>query len=119
MFMLWEQAAALAHWLGGRLPTPLEWEKAARGSDGRLYPWGDQWQPGAGHFGMSECRHGGDPAKRRGRVTVVDAYPEGVSPYRVMDMVGNLGEWCALTEENQVGYMGYSTKEMPRHNQWF
>jgi formylglycine-generating enzyme required for sulfatase activity len=119
MFMLWEQAQALAHWLGGRLPTPLEWEKAARGSDGRLYPWGDTWNPGAGHFRTSEAHQGGDPQKRRGRLTAVDAYPEGASPYGVLDMVGNLGEWYGLSEQNDVGYMGYSIKEMGWRSPWF
>jgi len=119
MFAYWEQAEALAHWLGGRLPIPLEWEKAARGTDGRLYPWGDEWNPGAGNFGTPECRQGGDPKKRRGIVTAVDAYPEGASPYGVMDMVGNLGEWLALTEDNQIGYMGYSIKELSYYNTWF
>jgi formylglycine-generating enzyme required for sulfatase activity len=119
MFMLWEQAQALAHWLGGRLPTPVEWEKVARGTDGRLYPWGDVWNPGAGHFRTLEAHKGGDPEKRKGRLTAVDAYPEGASPYGVMDMVGNLGEWHALTEENDVGYMGYSIKEMQRRAPWF
>ena len=119
MFMLWEQAQALAHWLGGRLPTPVEWEKVARGTDGRLYPWGDAWKPGAGHFRTSEAHQGGDPKKRTERLTAVDAYPEGASPYGVMDMVGNLGEWHAFTEENDIGYMGYSIKEMPRRAPWF
>lgn len=119
MFMLWEQAQALAHWLGGRLPTPLEWEKAARGTDSRLYPWGDTWNPSAGHFRTSESHEGGDSEKRKGRLTAVDAYPEGASPYGVMDMVGNLGEWHALTGENSVGYMGYSIKEMLRRTPWF
>lgn len=119
MFALWEQAEACAHWLGGRLPTPLEWEKAARGTDGRLYPWGNEWNPALANVGTPECRQGGEPGKRKGIVTAVDAYPEGASPYGVMDMVGNLGEWLSLTEDNQIGYMGYTIKEMPYSNSWF
>lgn len=119
MFALWEQAEACAHWLGGRLPTPLEWEKAARGTDGRLYPWGNEWNPALANVGTPECRQGGEPGKRKGIVTAVDAYPEGASPYGVMDMVGNLGEWLSLTEDNQIGYMGYTIKEMPYSNTWF
>jgi formylglycine-generating enzyme required for sulfatase activity len=119
MFQLWDQAQALAHWLGGRLPTPLEWEKAARGTEGWLYPWGDEWNPAAGHFRTSECHIGGDPQKRTGRLTAVDAYPAGASPYGVMDMVGNLSEWHALTDRNDVGSMGFSIKEMRRVNPWF
>jgi formylglycine-generating enzyme required for sulfatase activity len=49
----------------------------------------------------------------------VDAYPEGASPYGVMDMVGNLSEWHALTRRNDVGRMGFSNKEMSRVNPWF
>ena len=119
MFQQWEQAQALAHWLGGRLPTPLEWEKAARGTEGRLYPWGDEWNPAAGHFRTSESHSEGNSQKRTGRLTVVDAYPEGASPYGVMDMVGNLSEWHALTERNDVGAMGFSIKQMRRVNPWF
>ncbi len=118
MFQRWEEAQALAHWLGGRLPTPLEWEKAARGTEGCLYPWGDTWNPGAGHFPTSEA-HRGDSARRVGLLTAVDACPEGASPYGVMDMVGNLAEWHTLTEVNDVGMMGYSTKAMAATVPWF
>jgi formylglycine-generating enzyme required for sulfatase activity len=118
-FADWSQAQALAHWLGGRLPTPLEWEKAARGTDGRLYPWGDVWDPAAGRFRTSACREGGATGKRSGLITAADAYPEGASPYGLLDMVGNLSEWHGLTERNDVGAMGFSFKEMSRTNPWF
>lgn len=122
-FTYWEEADALAHWLGGRLPIVVEWEKAARGADGRLYPWGNEWDPAAGNFGTPECRQGGDPEKREDRVTAVDAYPEGASPYGVMDMVGNLGEWTATIpawrNAHAPMYMGYHPKDMPGKAQWF
>ncbi len=87
----WEKADAIGHWLGGRLPTAVEWEKAARGADGRLYPWGNNWDPANGNF---DYEHRPQYSQSHHiRTTVVDAYPGGVSPYGVWDMLGNLGEW--------------------------
>ena len=83
-----EDARAYAAWAGKRLPHEWEWQMAAQGTDGRLYPWGNQWiaanvpKPATGH-----TMAGPDP---------VDAHPEGASPYGVMDMVGNVWQW---TEE--------------------
>jgi formylglycine-generating enzyme required for sulfatase activity len=96
----WFEALAYTRWLAEltgrpyRLPTEAEWEKAARGTDGRIYPWSDKWaenNANTAEIGIAST-------------TAVGSFPEGASPYEVLDMSGNVLEWCTSAVKPDVSY---------------
>jgi len=108
-----EDARVYAAWAGKRLPREWEWQYAAQGPDGRLYPWGNQWDASA------------VPVPDKGRTMrgpdAVSAHPNGASPFGVMDLVGNVWQWTDefLDEHTRAGILRGGSNYRPQGSIWY
>ncbi len=108
-----EDARTYATWTGKRLPHEWEWQYAAQGTDGRLYPWGNEWNASAVPVpDKSRSMRGPD---------AVDAHPRGASPFGVMDLVGNVWQWTEeFTDDHTIaGILRGGSYYQPQGSIWY
>ncbi len=105
MLVNWNDADAYARWAGGALPTEAQWERAARGTDGRQYPWGNSYDPTKA-VGEERTIY-----QFKAGMLPVGSSPTGASPYGVEDMAGNVWQWVADWYDHR--YYAHSPSKNP------
>jgi formylglycine-generating enzyme required for sulfatase activity len=114
VYVSWHQAADYCEWADARLPTEAEWEYAARGPEGRVFPWGDTFDATRVNYCDANCDFGwadGSVDDGYGYTAPVGSYPDGVSWCGALDLAGNVWEWVA--DWYDAAYYGRSSSQNP------